>query len=278
MCQPERKNRSHARASAIAALLPGFFFQALQGRLGSPSRPAARWRWRGYRRGLPSRHLGLDGVDQGGLRHLLLGQSLHDPLVDGTLGDDVLDHHGLGGLPLPPEAGVRLLVELQRPREAEPHEGGASGLKVEAVACGGRMYDCHRNPSRIPVVDVAARLDLPDVEALLHAGEVVAEPVGHQQGLPVRGLDDVLQSVQLPVVELDGVTGVRVDGSVCQLAELPGEGGRVCGGDLAVRELQDELLLPDPRSARARAWRAAPRRTQTPAPASSGGRRTSWRS
>lgn len=105
------------------------------------------------------------------------------------------------------------------------------------------MYDCYRNLSRIPVSNIAAGLDLPDIEAVLDAGEVVPEPVSHKERFFIGGLDNILQSVQLPIMELDDLAGIGIDGTVCQLGELSGERRGIGSGHFTVRELQDELLL-----------------------------------
>ena len=52
----------------------------------------------------------------------------HNALVDGVFGYDVVNDHGIGGLSLPPQAGVGLLVEFQRPGQPEPDEGRAACL------------------------------------------------------------------------------------------------------------------------------------------------------
>ena len=79
------------------------------------------------------------------------------------------------------------------------------------------MDDCYRNLSRIPVSNIAAGLDLPNIEAVLDAAKVMPEPVGHKKRFFIGGLDNILQSVQLPVVELDDFTGIGIYGTVCEL-------------------------------------------------------------
>ena len=64
------------------------------------------------------------------------------------------------------------------------------------------MDDGHRDFAAVPVGDVLAGLQLPDIKALFDALQVVPEPVGHQNRLAVGGFNDILQSVQFPVVEL----------------------------------------------------------------------------
>lgn len=160
-----------------------------------------------------------------------------------ALRDDVLYHHGAGALALPPQSCVRLLVELQRPRQAEPDKGGATGLQVDAVTGRGRMDDRYRDFAAVPVGDVLAGFQLTDIEALFDALQVVTEPVGHQYGLAIGGFDDVLQRVQLPVMELYRIAGIGIDSAVGELGQFPGQGRCVGSSHLAIRELQDESLF-----------------------------------
>ena len=103
--------------------------------------------------------------------------------------------------------------------------------------------DCYRNLSRIPVSNIAACLDLPDRKAVLDAGQLVTEPVGHKKWFFIGGFDDILQSVQLPVMKLDDFAGIGIDRTVCQLGELSGEGCCIGGSNFSARQLQDQLLL-----------------------------------
>ena len=82
------------------------------------------------------------------------------------------------------------------------------------------MDDCYRNLSRIPVSNIAAGLDLPDIEAVLDAAKVVSEPVGHKERFFICGLDNILQGVQLPIVKLDDLAGIGIYGTVRKLGEL----------------------------------------------------------
>ena len=101
------------------------------------------------------------------------------------------------------------------------------------------MDDCYRNLSRIPVSNVAACLDLPDIEAILDPGQIMSEPVGHQKRLFIGSLDNILQSVQLPVMEFHDLAGIRINGTVRKLGELPCQRGSICSGYFAIRQLQD---------------------------------------
>ena len=61
-----------------------------------------------------------------------------------------------------------------------------------------RMDDCDRDFAAVPVGDILAGFDFPNIEALLDSLKVMLEPVGYQQRFAVRGLDDIFQCVQLP--------------------------------------------------------------------------------
>ena len=70
-----------------------------------------------------------------------------------------------------------------------------------------------------------------------YADEVVLEPVSHQNRLPVCGFDDVLQSIELPVMDLDDLVAIIVYCTVCHLRQLSEES---CG------TASPALLLPEP--------------------------------
>ena len=69
------------------------------------------------------------------------------------------------------------------------------------------------------------------------------EPVGHQNRLAVGGFDNVLQGIQLAVMDLDDLTAVIVDCTVCHLGQLAREGRCVGGGDFAVTQGQHQFTL-----------------------------------
>ena len=81
------------------------------------------------------------------------------------------------------------------------------------------------------------------MEPFRDAFQVMPEPVSHKHRLSVRRLDDVLQCVQLPLMDGDRLPGIRVDCAVRHLRQLPGKGCGIGGCDLAVWQLQDEVLL-----------------------------------
>ena len=99
------------------------------------------------------------------------------------------------------------------------------------------MDDCYRNLSRIPVSNIAASLNLTDVEALLDSAKVMSEPIGHKERLFIGSLDDVFQSVQLPIVKLNDLPGVGINGTVCKLCELACKRCGICCGHFTVGEL-----------------------------------------
>ena len=80
-------------------------------------------------------------------------------------------------------------------------------------------------------------------QPLGYAGKVMLEPVGHQNRLAVCCFDDILQSIQLAVMDLDNLTAVIVDRTVCYLGQLAGEGCCVGGGDFAVTQGQHQFLF-----------------------------------
>ena len=99
------------------------------------------------------------------------------------------------------------------------------------------MDDGHRDFAAVPVGDVLAGLQFPDIKALFDTLQVVTEPVGHQNRLAVGGFDDVFQCVQFPVVELYRVAGVGIDGTVGKLGQFAGQGRCVSSSHLAIRKL-----------------------------------------
>ena len=99
------------------------------------------------------------------------------------------------------------------------------------------MDDCYRNLSRIPVSNIAAGLNLTDMEALFDSAKVMSEPVGYKEGLFIRSLNDVLQSVQFPIVKLNDLPGVGINGTICKLCELARKRCGICCGHFTVGEL-----------------------------------------
>ena len=81
----------------------------------------------------------------------------------------------------------------------------------------GRMDDCDRYLSGIPVGDVLTGFYFSHIKAFLDTGEVVLEPVSHKDRFAVCGFDDIFQSIQFSVMKLNGVTGIRINSSVGKL-------------------------------------------------------------
>ena len=81
----------------------------------------------------------------------------------------------------------------------------------------GRVDDCDRYLSGIPVGDVLTVFYFSHIEAFLDTGEVVLEPVSHKDRFAVCRFDDIFQSIQLSIMELDGVTGILINGTVGKL-------------------------------------------------------------
>ena len=94
-------------------------------------------------------------------------------------------------LPLPPEPGVGLLVQLQTPSQAKPDQDGTALLQVQAVSGRGRMDEGHRNLSRIPVGEILRLLQLPGFHPLLDTVFIMLEPIGHQDRFPVGAFHQV---------------------------------------------------------------------------------------
>lgn len=97
--------------------------------------------------------IGFDRRYQCGLRLVLPLKGFQNVLVNGTVGDDVHDHYGIGGLTLPPQPCVRLTVKLKTPRHAEPHDGAAAALKVQPVSCGCRVNKGNGKLTVVPSAD-----------------------------------------------------------------------------------------------------------------------------
>ena len=106
---------------------------------------------------------------------LLLGEGFHDAVVNGALCNNVLNHHGFGGLPLPPETGYGLLIQFQTPSQPEPHKGGAAGLKIQTMSCRCRVDQCHGDLTAVPSADTvgviqAGERDMQFFQPLGYAG------------------------------------------------------------------------------------------------------------
>ena len=78
----------------------------------------------------------------------------------------------------------------------------------------GWVDDCDRYLSGVPIGDVLAGFYFSHIKAFLDTGEVMLEPVSHKDRFAVCGFDDILQSIQLSVMKLDGVAGIGINGTV----------------------------------------------------------------
>ena len=76
-----------------------------------------------------------------------------------------------------------------------------------------------------------------------YAGEVVFEPVSHQNRLSVRRFDDVFQSIEFSVMDLNDLTAIIINRAVCHLRQFAGERCGIGGGDFDISERQHQLLL-----------------------------------
>ena len=79
------------------------------------------------------------------------------------------------------------------------------------------MDDGDRYLSVIPVGDVLSGFYFSYIKAFLDTGEVVLEPVSYKDRFAVCRFDDIFQSIQFSIMELDGVTGIRINSSVGKL-------------------------------------------------------------
>ena len=84
-------------------------------------------------------------------------------------------------------------------------------------------------------------LDFPDGKPGADALQIVLEPVGHQDGLSVGGFDEVLQSVQLPVVEREELFVLPIHRAVGHLRELVRQSRRVPGVHLFTAQGEHQL-------------------------------------
>ena len=71
-----------------------------------------------------------------------------------TGSDNVVDDDCAVLLPLPPEAGIELLIQFQQPRQAIPDDGGTAFLKIQPVPARGGLQEADRDLSGVPVRDV----------------------------------------------------------------------------------------------------------------------------
>ena len=82
----------------------------------------------------------------------------------------------------------------------------------------------------------------PHPQPILDAVKVVLVPVGHQQGLSIHALDDVLQGVQFLVVDIFHIPVIRIDRPICHLAEFSGQHSGICRRHLALVKLCRQIF------------------------------------
>ena len=170
-------------------------------------------------------------------------QRPHDLLIHSALHHQMMDDHRLL-LPLPPEAGVGLLIQLQRPVQPKPHNGAAAVLQVQAVPGGGWLGDGDGDFSRVPVLQISGGFQFPHTvgilravfsEALLNARKIVLIGVHHQHRLSVRRFNEILQRIQLFIVNHADVVKLIVHRAVGKLQQLARQRRRVQRQHVAVR-------------------------------------------
>lgn len=115
-----------------------------------------------------------------------------------------MDRHHLF-LPLPPEAGICLLIHFQRPHQRKPDQDMTASLNIEAVSCTGRRDQTDLDLARVPVCNILIAFQVSGLIPLLRQVfpdtlVVVLEPVGNQHVLAVGLLDEIGQHLQLLVV------------------------------------------------------------------------------
>ena len=73
----------------------------------------------------------------------------HDPFIDGDFCNDVVNNDSVV-LSLPPQSGVRLLIQFEGPGKAEPDERGTTVLQVESVPGRSRVDQANRKLALVP--------------------------------------------------------------------------------------------------------------------------------
>ena len=100
-------------------------------------------------------------------------------MVEGVLSGEVGDSHRLG-LSLPVQAGVGLLIQLQRPGQREPHEQMPTLLEVQPMPSGGRVNQAETDVAVIPRLDISCRFEFFGLwEPVTNFSHVVAVPIRH---------------------------------------------------------------------------------------------------
>ena len=125
------------------------------------------------------------------------------------------------GLPLPGQARIRLLVELQAPRGREPHEVVPARLQVEPVASRGRVDEADGDTAGVPLAHRLRAAQLHSAgDGLQQTLQVRGVPVGDHDRAAGGGFDQVGQCVDLGPVHLDHGPAVVVDAPRRHLQQL----------------------------------------------------------
>ena len=103
------------------------------------------------------------------------------------------------------------------------------------------MNQCNGNLTAVPSADTvgsvqAGEWDMQFFQPFGYAGEVVLEPVSNKNRLSVCRFDDVLQSIELSVMDLNDFAVIIVNSTVCHLRQLAGERSGISGGDFGISE------------------------------------------
>ena len=104
-------------------------------------------------------------------------------------------------------------------------------MVLQPMPGGSGMDQRHRQLAIVPSADTVGFVQLGKrnmaiMQPFHDPLQIMLVPIGHQKGLAVCRLDNVLQSVQLLLVNGDRIPGIVVNGTIGHLGELAGEG---CG-------------------------------------------------
>ena len=89
-----------------------------------------------------------------------------------------------------------------------------------------RVDQCDRDVPGIPVLDVSAALDVPDIDLQLRQMAddtlpVMLKPISYQHRLSVGGFDQVFEGFQLVVVDDSCFAVLVIDRAIAHLQQLP---------------------------------------------------------
>ena len=106
-----------------------------------------------------------------------------------------MDRHHLF-LPLPPEAGIRLLIHFQGPHQRKPDQNVAASLDIDAMAHASGRNQTDLDLTGIPVRNLLIGFDVPGLIPMLlqvfpDTVMIVLVPVSYQYVLAVCLLDEL---------------------------------------------------------------------------------------